>query len=491
MKTLLRSMFVADPSDNKDNHLENYFNFERAGLGFDQPEDMAIYSYIVDFVQQHRHVPDISTLLSHYDRTREDSILDRVKELRVAQARSMGDFSAHLNLKADDRRKKQVSEILQEAADILQKGVQTIQKDGTKTIKLGPIEAINYVMEKAHGVITPTGGSRLAGNVMADGADFLSEYDRIKLDPNSGIGQMTGLEQMDELGGAKRQELWTHAAFTGGLKSTLMLNWAYNQAVWYGHSSCIFSLEMPYAQCRKKLYAMHSEHPKFRAIHPPLDYQKIKEGQLTETEEIFLKQHVTPDLNSGEYGNIHIEVPDPDKTDFGIADIRHRAETLYAKEAFSLLFIDHALLVSPRHWVPSTTERINEVIRDSKKMAMSFNKGLGMATVLLFQISREGYKAGLKARESNSLAVYNLTNLSYANEAERSSDIVTASWIDPELSKANQALFQCLKSRDQKAFEPFMATINWPTGRLKTLRDPNLKDIQRVGPEIDLKPEDI
>jgi hypothetical protein len=37
----------------------------------------------------------------------------------------------------------------------------------------------------------------------------MEEYDRIKLDPLAGIGNFTGLKQMDEgLRGAKRNELW-------------------------------------------------------------------------------------------------------------------------------------------------------------------------------------------------------------------------------------------------------------------------------------------
>ena len=37
---------------------------------------------------------------------------------------------------------------------------------------------------------------------------------------------------------------------------------------------------------------------------------------------------------------------------------------------------------------------------------------------------------------------YNLTHLSYANEAERSSDVVTATWVDEELRESNLVKFQ-------------------------------------------------
>jgi hypothetical protein len=205
-----------------------------------------------------------------------------------------------------------------------------------------------------------------------------------------------------------------------------------------------------------------------------VDYQKIRDGQLTPDEEDFLRNVVVPDFNdkvANPYGSIHIEVADPDKSDFTVADIRARAEVLYAKYPLSMIFVDHALLVSPRRWVASTTDRLNEVIRDCKRLAMSFNRGAGISVVLLFQISREGFKAATKARENGTNHVYNLTFLSYANEAERSADIVTASWIDNDLAKDNQVLYQCLKARDHQPFEPFRASIHWPTRKLMTLLD--------------------
>lgn len=434
MKTLLRSTIVAAPTDNPDAHLENFRKLDASNLEFQEPEDVAIWQFVRSFVQQHHHVPDVATLQAYFSRTNALSTEDRVQVLRGVPPRSKGDFLLHLDQKAEDRRKVLVSKLLQEASEIVTRGILVDgDKKGEKVLLQGPVAAVRHLLEGSHAIVTPTTGARLSGDVIHDGADFLAHYDRVKSDPLSGVGQFMGIRQIDDtLGGAKRFELWTHAAFTGGWKSSLMLNWAYTQAVYYHHSVLIFSLEMPYQQCRNILYAMHSAHEKFERIHPPLEYQKVKEGLLGPKEEWFLREHVVPDLNQNpDYGSIMIEVADPEKVDFTVADIRSRAETLYAKTPFRLLFIDHALLVSPRKWVASTTERLNEVIRDCKKLAMSFNKGAGMAVVILFQISREGYKAALKARgldqspnadrkggkpKNVSNYVYNLSHLSYANE---------------------------------------------------------------------------
>lgn len=426
MKTLLRSTFIADPIDDREAHLENFRVLDASGLGFEQPEDTAIWNFVRDFVLQHHHAPDVETVQGHFERTRQDAIVDRVAALRTLKARSRGDFLRHLQDKAEDRRKVLVTRLLQETADIVTKGVEVKVSPKEKKYLQGPIDAVRFFLDGAHGIVAPAVGSRLSGDVTHDGTDFLAEYERVESDPLAGIGQFTGIRQIDEaIRGSKRHELWVHAAFTGHLKSSLMLSWAYNQAIHYGHSTLIFSLEMPYSQCRRLLYAIHSQNERFANIHAPLDYIKIRDGQLSPSEKRFLVDHVIPDFNENpNYGSILIEVADPEKIDFTVADMRSRAETLYAKTPFSTIFVDHALLVAPRHWVPSTTDRLNEVIRDCKKLAMGFNKGMGMATVLLFQISREGFRAAQKARQggdgkSKSNNVYNVTFLSYANEAER------------------------------------------------------------------------
>ena len=133
--------------------------------------------------------------------------------------------------------------------------------------------------------------------------------------------------------------------------------------------------------------------------------------------------------------------------------------------------------MASRKWVSSTTERQNEVIRDLKKLAMGFHRGQGIAVVALFQMNREGYKRILKVKEQNEAsdkdrpALFNETDLSYANEAEKSADIITATWIDDKLKEKNRVQFQNLKSRDQAKFAPFLARVEWPCRRLFTALD--------------------
>lgn len=433
MRFLLRSVLSGSPSDDTELAFRNYLLLESSGLGFEVPEDNTLWEFVRDFARTHNHVPDVRTLRSHFETLRQSEPVDRLETLVTLKPLYRGDFAKRLEEKAEERRTRLVLEMLREAGQITQLGLEI--REGKEVRKLlGPYDAVRYLAGKSHDIVVPTTGTRLSGEVTLDGADFQGEYEKVKNDPLAGVGQYTGIEQMDlTLKGAKKFELWTHAAFTGGLKSTFGLNWAYNQAVYMRYDSCIFSLEMPYKQCRRLLYAMHSLHGKFRPIrialgiqkspgpNVGLDYGKIRDGELSPAEEEFLLQHVVPDFNSGLYGKIHIEVADPDKNDFTVLDLKSRAELIYARSPYSTLFVDHAGLMAPRKWVSSTTERLNEVMRDLKRLAMGFHRGDGMAVVTFFQISREGFKAAEKmAEKSNGTYAtggpYNLTHLSYANE---------------------------------------------------------------------------
>lgn len=512
MKTLLRSLFIADSSDNPQLFLANHQKFLSSGLGFEVPEYNVLWEFIREFVRQHNHSPDVSTLRAHYTHAKEDEVLNEIEHLVGLKPLTKGDFESVLNARADDRRLRLWQETLKEAATITQTGMEV--KDGKDSrIYKGAIDSARYVVEKAKDVVAPTIGGRLSGEVTRDGAAVITEYETVEADPLAGLGQMTFIKQMDvALSGAKRYELWIHAAFTGGMKSTLMLNWAYNQAVVYKHDVLIFSLEMPYNQCRRILYAMHSLHPKFRDIRVQLGiqadptqdvglpYANIRDGNLHlwhPNAKRFFTDFVVPDLNGedvinhpfwkADYGKIHIEVADPDKIDFTVQDLRSMAEVLYAKSPYSMIFVDHCGLMSPRRHMKGTTENINEVIRDLKKLALGFNRGQGMAVVGLFQISREGYKSALKVKEKTGRAAYNLTHLSYANEAERSGDIVTAGWIDEELIAQSRLLLMCLKARDHKPFDAFVARVEWPCRRILTCyeveRTP--EENAKLGAEVD------
>ena len=500
MNILLRSCFVADKTDVPELAYKNFLALQNTSLSFDISQDVVIWAYLQDFCGQHNHAPEISTLRSHFQALNEAEHGDRVEQVAGFQPLYRGDFEVRLNKRIEERRVRLVQDTLRDAAQITTTGLE-IQDGKNKRILLGPIAAMQYCMERAHEIVTPSGGQKLSGEVTGDLEDFQQEYEMIEKDPTAGLGQMTGIEQLDDhLAGAKKQELWVHAAYTSHGKSMFMLNWVYNQAVFFGHSSLIFSLEMSYRQVRRVLVAMHSLHPRFADLRAKLGlnegvlYKAIRMGKLTAAEKTFIMDYVYPDLMGknvvpaqgydppGGYGKILIEVANPDKPDFTVIDARARAEVLYQKTPFQIMFLDHMGLMAPRKWVSSTTDRLNEVIRDCKRLSMSFNHGQGIAVVGLFQIGREGFKAAEKAGNG----LYNLSHLSYANEAERSADIVTTTYISDVMRKENKIQFQYLKARDDGLAEAFMARVDWPYRRISTIDEVIRIDKQdSVGDQLD------
>jgi hypothetical protein len=497
LKTLLRSCFASDPNDPMDLLVKNFHALADSALVFDTTEDNEIWHYIKDFFLAHTHVPSYPTIRSFLDKSRKSNAVDRLDLLVNLQPKYRGDFISYLEEQVDLKRNREWQIILKEAQTIASSGLE-ITKGKDQVYLQGPIASASYIIERTHDIVAPVLTGKISGEVTGDGKGMIEDYERIERDPNSKLGFFTGVAQIDEkLKGAKRNELWLHAAFTGGLKSTFLFNWVYNLSVWYRHDSCIFSLEMPYDQCRRILYAIHSIHPKFTDIRlelgiqsdPQIDvglaYDKIKEGLLSPKEKDFFFNYVVKDFNdkSNNYGTIHIEVADPSKDQITIPDIRRKAEMIYATSPFGFLAIDHAGLVASRRRYQSTTESLNEVLRDCKKLSMSFNKGQGIATVIMYQISREGYKQALKRKEKHGTPEYDLTALSYSNEAERSSDIITATFVDDEYKSRNRVLFQSLKTRDGGGFAPFEARVEWTCRKIFTCLD--TEDIQTDGLSIE------
>jgi replicative DNA helicase len=287
------------------------------------------------------------------------------------------------------------------------------------------------------------------------------EYQTAKMNPGQAWGRFMGLQVVDEAcHGCKKGELWIHAGSPGDGKTTLALNWAVNQVNHYKGNVLYVSLEMPFTQVRNIAYSIHSSSLIFQG-RSPLEYRKIRDGQLSHEEEEFYQKVLTDFRTNPDYCQFQVWQPDRDVT---INDIKLHAELLHKRMELSLIIIDHSQLVEPRRHFKDYTIGLNSVIREAKKLALHFNGGEGVAVCLLHQINRQG-----RAEAEKNDGVYKFSALSYANEAERSADYITATFLDDDRRSNGSILMTNLKNRDNKPFAPTSLSIDFSCRRIRNL----------------------
>lgn len=506
MNILLRSLFVRPGIDLPDLIKDNFDRVNRSNFAFPAELDQKVYIFIKDFVRTHNQAPSIDTLTTFFESRADFATINRIEHLVSLNAKVKGDFSFHLERKIEEQQIAEVAAMLVDAQRILEspKGIVLNPEKGKKEEKLlrGPQDAVRHIIDNGYMILTSKDNDRLAGNVVLDGKGMELEYDTRKNDPQAGMGQFCGLSNIDDvIGGARKKELWTHAAFTAHMKTTFVLNWLYNQGIHMRHHSLYVSLEVPYDQVRRSLYAIHSFNGKFNDIRCELGIQKhenipvglsylrIRDGKLNPNEERFFKEFVIPDMNdpANGYGAMEVHEADSNKSKFTVDDVQYLSELTYTKYPIQTVFLDHAGLLNSKRNHANQSEASNEAIRDLKKFAMGYRNNSGIAVVALFQINRQGFSAAMKNEGR-----YNLTHLAYANECEKSSDIVTTTYLDDELRAASKVRFQCLKSRDQGHFDDFEARVEWPCKRIMECDDFDIQALEQMqlGDEIDNNVDD-
>lgn len=247
--------------------------------------------------------------------------------------------------------------------------------------------------------------------------------------------------------------------------STFAANWCYNLCTHYKKNVVFVSLEMPYEQVRRQLYTIHSANMMWQLHgHRPLDYRKIRDGELTPEEKVFYFDKVIPDFNTNpNYTHFHVMTPDREMT---MENIRMEVELLHKQFEVGLVVIDHGQWVEARKGKKSDNYvvELNSVVRDAKRFALHFNHREGVPILLLWQINREG-----KEDANKNDGVYRAKALTYANECEKTADVITATYLNDDLRKQGATKLTNMKNRDNPLFDPFLARINFISRRMTTM----------------------
>lgn len=463
-KRLLRSVISinSSPTDLENLRL-NFKRLSESGFEWHKPADKVIYKFVLGYFQHHLDCPSMQVVQDFFKEKDELEAIERLGDIQAAEVYDRTNYIHLLSNLLEEQNKIKAIAALKEAQDIITKGV-TFGKGKAEVRKIGIRDAVAHASEALSPLIIDPNASQTRGDVRTDTVAGWEDYQSAKHNKDKAWGKFTGLDKIDQVcHGHKKGELWLHAAFTGDLKSTFAQNWAYNLVTRYRTNVLYVSLEMPYPQIRRILQVMHTANRRFENRgFDPIDYRKARDGELTPEQEAFYQAALEDLKTNPEYCSLDIWCPDREIT---IADIKTTAEIAHKKKEVGMIVIDHGGLVEPqKKFIKEYTIALNSVLRDAKKLALQFNHGEGIPVLCLFQLNRQGRTEADKAEGR-----YKMNAISYANEAERSADVITTTYLNDAHRQAGTTLFCNLKNRDNPLFEPFEARVNFTCRRISNI----------------------
>jgi replicative DNA helicase len=465
MKKILRSIINIDGSIGKEDLRRNLFYIAESELEFLQKEDEQIWEFIYDYAMGYSESPSMNSVRDYFEDEHNFEVLDRLDEIEALGDNyyTKSDFENLVRDKLKNQYERKTQHLFKEAAHILTDG-KTEGTGSNKTHYKGHQDALRYVLEEADNLMSAGDGMEFRSDITKDADKMRKKFRNTINNVQNAWGRGTGLDPIDKTcRGVKPGELWLHAGFTSELKTTFALNWAYKQAFVFGYNVYYLSLEMNVEQIRDIIYVMHSSHPKFKKQgYESLDYRKVRDGvddqgnKITKEEKDFYYKVIDDvEKNSGDkYG--HFEVECPKKENSTIPQIKNRMEMYHQSTPIHIAFLDYFGLVQPHRNLGSYYQELNAIIREAKQMCMNFNNGEKLPLVALHQINRQGKK---EAEKNNGM--YTKRALADANEAERTSDVISYTYLNDDLREQNEVKIGCLKNRDNPIWSPFKARVDF------------------------------
>lgn len=461
MKRLLRSIIAFDNAIPAEGLSYNYQRLLGSKIEWNRQDDERLFQFVQTYFQQHLELPSGLTIQDYFTRADDVEVLERLKDVGAAPHYTRTNFAHLLQTLVEDQNRIKAVALLKETHDIITKGVD-FQEGREKIRKQGVREGLVHFGQKSSDLIVPEYNARTAGDIRRDAREMWDEYQQAKVHKDKVWGKFTGLNEIDKIcHGIKRGELWVHAGFPGELKTSFAINWAYNLVTRYRTNVVYWSMEMPYEQVRRNVIAVHSANAKWKVMgYDPLDYRKIRDGELSADEEKFYQVLLEDWDNNKDYCQFEILAPDHEVT---IPDIKLETELLHKRFEVGALFLDHGQEIEARKIKRSKdyVTEINSVVRDAKRMALHFNHGEKVPVIMLFQINRQG-----KEEASKNEGKYKMSAINYANQVEKSSDVISTTYLDDTHRQQGTTMFCNLKNRDNPLFAPFLARVDFPARRI-------------------------
>lgn len=453
MKRLLRG--VIDHQDGALSHdalHANWLRLEASNIDWLNPVDERVFRFVREFVLNHGEQPVARVVTDYFDAANDIEVIERMKDVAAAPVFARASFGHVISQIQEEQRRLSIKVTLSEAGAILSKGKEVTQ--GRKKVRLqGSVHALDFLSERLPDLYPAASATKTRGDLRDAVGETLEAYQAAKR--GTALGVLTGINTIDVTClGAKPGELWIHAGFAGEMKSSFALNWSLNAVTRYRTNVLYVSLEMPYAQIRRMVHVMHSATLRWaREGRQPLDYRKVRDGDLDDEQEEFMNVVLRDFEPNPEHCRFQVWAPD---RDVSIADVRGEAQRLQKTMDVGLIIIDHSGLLRLPSSRDDYTVKLNAEIREAKKLALQFDGGRGVPVVLLHQLNREGKKQADK--DGGRLGLH---ALSYANEAEKSADIVTTTYLNDQLREDGEVLVSNLKNRENPLFKPLKLSVDW------------------------------
>lgn len=445
----LRTVITSNPSTEQEEALNVLL---RADLDLTAPEK-ELLEYISNFHTTHDGLPSKDYLKEHFTRLARTTIVEYLELLESTPEIPFNDYKAKVRELSENKKDSLFKEALKETQIIHQMG----KSVGKQTLK-GRQDALDYFNQQSLN-FSDVHESRQVGVLKEEAASAEALYYKRKNNPQLAYGITSGFYTLDEeIKGGKPGELHFVLGFTSSGKSLFSLNYAYNAACILGRNVVIVSLEMTKDQILEKLFAMHSAHEKFRDVHPPINEADFVHGKLTEEQEKFMFGQVIPDLKTNpDHGTLWIEYPG---TDLTITGLKAKLAEIDRQIEIDMLIIDYPELMIPDKGQKYSDygTSLNTIIKSVKQLALTYKNGKGLFILCPYQANRAGYERAVKNE-----GVYDLTSMSYANEAERACDVIYAVFKEPD-STNPEVVLSTLKNRRGKLVPPFKMSVLWQSG---------------------------
>jgi len=500
LQRILRSVIQVGGVPDAEEALVNWHKLSEHGLNFVSEEDKRVHDYLSMFYGQMSAPPDFTLVKEFFEKKDDVEACAKLDEIKRAQWYTRTNFLSIVRSELDQQQTRSFVLACRDAANIAEHGRNLDKPVNGKKVLRGVNDAMGYMFEQMSEFSHFESGEKLEGLIEEDAEEVLAEYDLVTRSNVYSGRNLFGLQPVDEAcEGHKSGEFWVHCAYPGELKTTLALNYAYNNAYVYGKNIFYGIFEMPYKQLRRQLYVLHSSHGKFitdwhkkdvKSNRPSpylgLDYRKVRDGKLDDVDLERLKI-VAQDFKTTCKGKLFVWRP---PFQVGADEVRKKSEMFHNKYGCDGIVLDNIGNLKPKHRTNDFVTMINSVVSECRFLALNFARGNTVPVLGLFHMNRQG-----KLRADKADGRYDSAAISYANQLEKDADVITYTYLNEQLRKDGKFYLGCLKNRDNPMFERMVGKIFWQAKRMRHIEtgmlDMDNDRIMRTAREVTLTADDL